>query len=706
MGTDGNKIRAKIRSIIRWSSIIIFCAPVLVSSCASVSLASSDLNQIGQNLRQLIFDEIPVKDRATWNMDGFKMFLSHLRDDGSYDDDDYNDWHAAQWGPLDTVARAVLFGIAVRLPGHPYYQDPKIEAIALKSIHFVATHSFHPHYNWWHREIGFPLYTYKALLLFDDLPAGDRDFLMHITRQGHVVDHPSGWRVTGQNAIWFSEITLALGYLYQNESWVQIAVKTVENELRLGNAEGIQPDQTFYQHGNVFYTGGYGLDFAKDVSRLFRVVGGTRYAFSAENYETLSRYILDGQLWLTEGKTTDFSSKGRYYARAGSGSHAVVLEACLNLSLFPGPHQDEFKKCADYLARNQGRFRIGNKSFYRADFMIENQPGFGISVKAFSKRVYNTDASPMGEGLRSHFLSDGLTYIHRDGSEYWNIYPVWNYDFLPGTTQAAFDAYPIPRDSGDDPRALGPTAFVGGVSDGETGAMAYDFKRGGLSGRKAYFFNQKGMVALGAVIQCKHCGNVHTTLNQDWASDALAPSVGSGWAEVNGIGYLALDGTIQTKTATQTGTWNALYPQLSSDPVSGEVSTLWIDHGQNPTDGRYAYAVYPGVSIAALQALSQKPDFNVLSNTRDVQAVYFPEQGLVQAMFYSAGKVSWKDGRSVSVDRPCAVQLKVGQGPSAITGVVADPAQIQSQVQVCVSGLECKTISLPRGLNAGASVGF
>jgi len=700
MGLEG------IKTVFRAFGLGLFC----FLAVAKAEPAPSDLNQIGQNLRELIFDEIPQKDRATWNLDGFKMFLSHLREDGSYDDYDYNDWHAASWGPLDTVARAVLFGIAVRLPGHPYYQDPKIEAIALKSIHFVASHSFPAHYNWWHREIGFPLYTYKALLLFDDLPASDRDFLMKITRQGHVVDHPSGWRVTGQNAIWFSEITLALGYLYQNESWVQIAVHTIENELRLGNEEGIQPDQTFYQHGNVFYTGGYGLDFAKDVSRLFRVVGGTRYAFSAENYETLSRYILDGQLWLTEGKTTDFSSKGRYYARADSGNHTVIRQACLNLSVFPGPYQADFKKCADHLTLDAGRFRIGNKSFYRGDFMIENQQGFGISVKAFSKRVYNTDASPMGEGLRSHFLSDGLTYIHRDGSEYWNIYPVWNYDFLPGTTQAAFTTYPIPRDRGDDPRALGPTSFVGGVSDGKTGAMAYDFKRDDLSGRKAYFFNQKGMVSLGAAIHCQRCGEVHTTLNQDWAPESSTPTVGLGvgstWAKVGDIGYLAVDGTLQQKIAIQSGTWNALYPQLSSELVSGKISTLWIDHGQNPTDGRYAYAVYPGASVTTLQVLSQKPDFLVLSNTRDVQAVYFPDQGLVQAVFYSAGKISWKDGRSVSVDRPCAVQLRVGQGPSAITGTVADPAQVQSQVQICVSGLTCRTISLPRGLNAGASVAF
>ena len=85
-----------------------------------------------------------------------------------------------------------------------------------------------------------------------------------------------------------------------------------------------------------------------------------------------------------------------------------------------------------------------------------------------------------------HHFGDGSNFISLTGKEYFNIYPVWDWQKIPGTTVVQKPELPHWKEIAKK----GLTDFVGGVSDGEYGAAAFDFASAHdpLKARKAWFF--------------------------------------------------------------------------------------------------------------------------------------------------------------------------------------------------------------------------
>lgn len=73
------------------------------------------------------------------------------------------------------------------------------------------------------------------------------------------------------------------------------------------------------------------------------------------------------------------------------------------------------------------------------------------------------------DNLKGFYMGDGATYIYRNGDEYLNVFPFWDWRKIPGVTSYESDApVPSPRSYGTHTRnetAFGP----GGVTDGHTG---------------------------------------------------------------------------------------------------------------------------------------------------------------------------------------------------------------------------------------------
>ncbi len=108
------------------------------------------------------------------------------------------------------------------------------------------------------------------------------------------------------------------------------------------------------------------------------------------------------------------------------------------------------------------------------------------------------------EGRKSVHLSDGANYLYLSGDEYRNIFPVWDWTKVPGTT-----AIQGTLETGEkDPiRAHGMTTFDGGVSDGTYGMAAMDLARGKLVGEEGVVLFRLEYVALGAGITLsRRCG--------------------------------------------------------------------------------------------------------------------------------------------------------------------------------------------------------
>jgi chondroitin AC lyase len=247
-----------------------------------------------------------------------------------------------------------------------------------------------------------------------------------------------------------------------------------------------------------------------------------------------------------------------------------------------------------------------------------------------------------------------------------------------------------------------------------------DYAKDDVQAHKAWFFFDQGFVCLGAGIAAQKDESVTTSLNQTLLNgDVLlmqSQQVAMGKGQVvgkdvrgvfhDGVGYYFL-GEQQTivRADAQTGTWTSIEEDSSrKDPVTKDVFGLWVDHGVRPVNGSYAYAVMPGVDLGTFTSLSKKLPFHVISNSVDIQAVAFPDEGIVQAAFFQAGSVQVLDGLSLRVDAPCLVILQ--QQSDKWTVSVSDPTQRLDQVHVTLGGSFEGEGAMPEGASTVVTIDF
>jgi chondroitin AC lyase len=309
-------------------------------------------------------------------------------------------------------------------------------------------------------------------------------------------------------------------------------------------------------------------------------------------------------------------------------------------------------------------------------------------------------------------MSDGANYLYLTGDEYRDIFPVWDWTKIPGTT-----AIQGTLDTGEkDPIGVrGVTAFDGGVSDGTYGMAAMDLARGKLAAKKAWFFLNSEYVALGAGITLaddkEHA--VATDVNQPLLRGDVQTSEGpvaSGtktfdaahrvWVVHDHVGYIFAPHTkIDLSVGPQTGAWSEIGTG-SSAPMTTPVFDLWIDHGVAPLDASYEYTVVPGATAAEVAKLAAHSDVEVLANSASTQAVYNKTLKLAEIAFRSAGALQTPLGK-VEADHSCLLLVKqVGSGWKV---TASNPESLPLTLHVAVEG-KSAVIELPGGNFAGSSV--
>ena len=110
------------------------------------------------------------------------------------------------------------------------------------------------------------------------------------------------------------------------------------------------------------------------------------------------------------------------------------------------------------------------------------------------------------ENLKGYNLPLGATNILTSGKEYEGIFPVWNWNKIPGTT--AVQHQDSTRLEG---YLFGKNRFGGGVSNGKNGVIAYEHCYKGVKARKSYFFMNDVLLCLGTDIASDAPEEVVTT---------------------------------------------------------------------------------------------------------------------------------------------------------------------------------------------------
>ena len=613
--------------------------------------------------------------------------IGSMQADGTWADIDYANKSRSAWPLPAHLSRLASIARAYRAPG-PLQGDGKVLAAAQKALDaWLRLDPQNP--NWWWNQIGVPKSLLPILLLLDDqLTEQQRADGLKILRRAKI-------GMTGQNLVWVAEITAGRGLLEHDAELVAKAYQRIGKEIRIDLSEGIQPDYSFHQHGPCLYNHGYGAGFITDCSRIAANLDGTSMAFPQEKIDLLTHLVLDGTQWMTRGDATDFGAEGREITRKGQSTSHLLSAAgsLLELRIYPKNTEDAShgrkppasatvfgsarktgreEELRQLIARASGKKDapplIGNRHFWRADMMTHHRAGFYASARMHSRRLANTDGPANKEGLLSHHLADGCFVLMQTGKEYRDIFGVWDWQKIPGTTVQ------LKPELTGSPRRMGTTDFVGGVSDGTYGLAACDWERGKLSAKKSWFFFDDCVVCLGAGITATSDADVITTLNQcylagdvvlDDARDSTILSQGkhasksAKWLWHDSVGYVFLEpADLHVENQTKSGSWHVSNRRYPDQAESSELFTAWLDHGVSPQGSSYAYAVVPGASRNEIAEYANRPPVQVLANREEVQAVACPALGLTGAAFYVPGVVEVRPGLSVAVDKPCLLLVR------------------------------------------------
>ena len=641
-------------------------------------------------------------------------WLAAQADDGSWPDVDYTVRSRTHWTPLRHVERLTRLARAYLDKAHPRCGDAAMRKAMVRGLEYwIRTDPKST--NWWWNVIATPRALGTCLLLVKDHVPQDL-----VARSQPILDR--AWeahgRLTAQNRVWVARNALVQACLTDNADLARRAVGAVTGTVRVTDAEGIQADWSFHQHGPQLYSGGYGMGFADDCSAVAALVRGTQFAFTGEQVATLSHYLLDGQQWMALGPAMDPSVMGREIVRGSAARRARRLaDVCRRMAdLHPqrrDAHLAFVRRIEGDAAPLGNSAPAGNRHFWRSDFMVHRGPGHYASVRMSSARTLPSE-TVNSENLLGWHLGDGATYFMCRGDEYARVYPVWDWRRVPGVTSRLREGDVPPLKGGPRNRS----DFVGGVSDGRAGLAAMDCRRDDVRARKAWLCLPGGqVVAMAAGIRTESDDPLVTTIDQRPRVGPLAYDAGRGtltvaagtpaaaeevrWVRHDGFDYAALDGSIRLTSKVQEGSWRRISKPQSAGPVRRGVLTLWIEHGRRPDGARCAYTVTP--EAIALPGVKVPP--RVLSNAERLQAVWIERERLLAVAFYEPGSVEAAQAGRIDVDKPCLVLWNTRQRTLA----VSDPTQKLRQVNVALRGHDEARgkpilVELPTGMAAGSSV--
>lgn len=737
-------------------SLRTFCfATVLIAASAQ---AADDIERLARN----IYDQSIVPAPSA---EAVKKNLALLRPDGSYMDIDYASTARAGWSPQSHFTRLNELANAWCDPNSPYYRDAALKNAIITSYGYFLDRDPQST-NWFFSVIAVPQRLGSLMLKMQQNGFLPKENFAKGIALVHRSAKGQGGASTGANLGSQAACTIHEGVLRYRAPGASASEKAAASALiqksyeyigsTLATAldledDGIRIDSSYQSHQQTLYDGGYGGTLLGRAAQVAAWGAGTSYGLSPANTRLMVNYILDGgPQWMVRGLTYDPLASGRYWSRAAQIDSAATLRAPIEtaLAICGDYRRTELitlrDRLADSIANNIASPTLGptgNRAYWISDYMVQQRPGYMISVNSASKRT-NTPESINGENLKAGYGTAGVNLIFRSGREYDGIYAAWDWYRLPGTTSerstdGTGGSYNILPD-----HHFGTTDFVGGASDGNTGAFIYQMSEYNVTANKAYFFIDSGMVALGSLIkQAKPNslgGKIGTTVNQtrllgpvtfaetDGRTSTIEPgqtvqTSKLNWVNHDSVAYLSLaPGQSSTiRAVKQRGSWKSINESGPSDAVEVDVFSLDFDHGSLPSAGSYAYAVVPNTKADQTAALANAKPFEVLRNDADVQAVGDRASGTTQVIFHNSVSVRLNDKVELSpLGRVAGTVVLWTPSEKGIKLSVANADRQNKQVAFKVSakltgqgasydaatGLTTLTFTLPSGYRAGSTM--
>jgi chondroitin AC lyase len=424
-----------------------------------------------------------------------------LSANGSWPDIDYKDETRGGWKTAEHLSRVKVMCIAFRSLKSPVCNNTRLAYAIHDALDFWLIHDF-KNPNWWYNEIGVPLDIANSYLLFEaQLTVNEK--LKGIM----IMERATWWKGwTGANLVWMCNIQVQRGLLTSNETAVTQCLDRIYKEIFIGHQQqdGIQTDGSFHQHGPELLAGSYGNVFTSQILGYINYTLGTKYFMSDDTLSIFSHLVLDGQQWMIYGGVWDWSVIGRECSSPhGSGdamSPAMLQEV-------PGSRHQEYVNFANRIINKFNPPLVGTVYYWDSDYMVHRQPGYMVSLHMHSNRTIPARCVN-SQGIKSEHFADGVVNLYYTGQEYDNIFPVWDWQRLPGIT--CEQNIPLLPCNYDFP--VNSSNFVGGVTDNEHGVAAMHLLSHSLSSLNSWFFFPDVYVAMGTNVTCTSGNPVFTSL--------------------------------------------------------------------------------------------------------------------------------------------------------------------------------------------------
>lgn len=672
----------------------------------------SDIRKIKDRLKESLLNKNADPSEA----------LTKWKEDGSFDGVEY-------FNPDKTVWTANLHADYLRTmvkaaysEGNEFYGDADLKQKIAKSLEFWAKGGRVECDNWWYQQIGIPNILVDILTINpEEISDEIRAVLNSETAQGSIfneTDLPD--RITerpvsstGGNLTDKLVTSFKIAIATEDESALYDILHLLENELRIfpavrtdefgEDAEGIKADYSFHQHVDQVQFGGYGAVFTNGVCTILENIKDTKYMLADHALNEFANFILDGMQWVFRNDYQEFTTAGRSITRPNNskGIRSVVKRA---VEAMEGITQiDRYDELMALKENRLGETDVftGNKQFWLSDYMSHNRDGFHVGIKLASNRAKLGEVIN-DENMLGYYLSDGVTSLMQRGDEYDGIFPVWNWNRLPGTTTPQGGLKNLNDWAEWNGEHLwnwkGNNSFVGGVSDGKYGAAVMDYTRDGMDAHKAWFLFDDQMIALGNSIHSYTDMDIYTNINQCILNGDVVISENGTYRNAaegqttikdadyilhDGIGY-QVEGDAELNIGERTASWGTINGGYKDQEETKNVFELGIRHGVKPNNASYIYRTVFGADETKMNALSADPAITVLRNDDKVQAVYDRMNKITQAIVWKMDTIQIPGGLTVTVNKKCALIIKeLADGGLEITA--SNPTNEPKDLQVTVN---------------------
>ncbi|MET0571720.1 MAG: polysaccharide lyase family 8 super-sandwich domain-containing protein [Pedobacter agri] len=611
-----------------------------------------------------------------------KNWLTTADGSGKWPDLDYGDQNSSSWKTTEHLNRLVKISVAYQKSGNLYYQDNRVRAAITRGVdHWLSKAYRNP--NWWYNEIGVPQFWRDIITLDGNILDEQRRVkALNILRQFKL--RPN---FTGANLTWSADLSLHYGLFTQNDSLVSQASKLLAKEIKISSGDGIKNDHSYHQHGSRLQTHHYGAAFLKENIRLSDELKGTPWAFPAEKIVILKDFLLEGWQWMERGIYLSPGSIDRAVSRKGFLKQDISRLMPYLMELNPG-YRDQ--ALALMLNSQQGAAHNlqGFKYFPFSDFAAYQQPRFSFFLKTISTHTETTEQIN-GENQKGTFLNLGNTYFIRNGKEYTDLMPVWDWNKLPGVTNFS------------GAKSISRSQYAGGVQANGNGLTVMDIETVGLNSKfsasKFWAMHQGSIFCLiGDVALTGATDSIFTTLEQsriqgdvflnstDHVFDKHSTTEEVNWIHHHGFSYIPLSkNKVKLSVSGVSGSWFNVSKSGSKETQIEKVFKVVLHHQNNTSS---AYLVDGITPINRVLDRIDKPDWQILKNTKICQAINFND-GTMMASFHQAGTLKFAKS-AISVGRECLLVVDSGKI------YASDPLKTGGKLEIRINGKKL-TLDLP-----------